>query len=184
MPIINHELDFARQSSSPNCDARPGDDISLIVIHGISLPSGQFGGSQVEQFFCNQLDCSSHSDFSDLAGLRVSSHLFVRRDGRVIQFVPFNRRAWHAGESSYKGRANCNDFSVGIELEGTDRVPYTEIQYKVLARICRELVLTYDVAPESVTGHSDIAPARKTDPGPAFNWHRLRTDLENSPEQP
>ncbi len=175
--ITEHRLELARQQVSPNCDARPTDEISLIVIHGISLPAGQFGGQHVEALFCNRLDPASHPEFTGLDSLRVSSHLFVRRDGTVIQFVPFNRRAWHAGFSAYQGRPDCNDFSIGIELEGADTAPYEDAQYQLLAQICPALIRCYDIDARDVVGHCDIAPGRKTDPGPAFDWQRFREDM-------
>lgn len=147
----------------------------LIVIHGISLPPGQFGGPFIEQLFTNTLDPEGHTYFRAIAGVRVSSHLLIRRTGEVVQWVPLHRRAWHAGQSSYQGRSGCNDFSVGIELEGTDDRPYTQFQYRRLAtliRLLRHGVPSLATAP--VVGHSDIAPGRKTDPGPAFEWARLR----------
>lgn len=173
MNIVNGRLSAARQVDSPNCDARPGQEVSLIVIHNISLPAGHFGTDYVEQLFCNELSCDAHPDFRDLGNLRVSSHLLVRRDGSVIQFVPFHKRAWHAGKSHYQGRENCNDFSVGIELEGTDDSGYCGVQYSVLADICKDLARVYGVSLADITGHCDIAPGRKTDPGPSFQWERL-----------
>ena len=175
MRITDHRLDIAQQQPSPNCDDRPTDDLSLVVIHGISLPIGQFGGPEVAAFFCNQLDFTSHPDFAELCDFQVSSHLFIRRDGAVIQFVPFNRRAWHAGESVYQGRQNCNDFSIGIELEGVDAAPYEDAQYQLLIPICSALRRCYGIT--ALVGHSDIAPGRKTDPGPAFDWERFRQVL-------
>ena len=172
--IIAHRLDGVRQLDSPNQDARPIDDIELIVIHGISLPAGSFGGDAVCDLFTNCLDTAA-PELADLTGVRVSSHLFVRRTGEVIQFVPFDRRAWHAGASSFRGRAQCNDYSVGIELEGTDTAPYEEVQYEVLSAICAALMVEYRTL--EITGHSDIAPGRKTDPGPSFDWTRLKRKL-------
>lgn len=174
MKIRDHRLLQARFVESPNADERPEQEISLIVVHGISLPAGHFGTPYVEQLFCNQLDSSVHPDFCDLAGLAVSSHLLIRRDGEVVQFVLFNRRAWHAGESSFEGRSRCNDFAVGIELEGTDDSRYRDVQYKMLANVCDVLQSHYDIPPAHLVGHSDIAPGRKTDPGKAFDWSRLR----------
>ncbi len=175
MQIIDHFLETARQVPSPNCGDRPNQgDIGLIVIHSISLPPGQYGGEQIEQFFCNELDCAEHSYFQQLEGLQVSAHLLIRRCGEVIQFVPFDRRAWHAGESSYKGRRNCNDFSIGIELEGTDVDAFELQQYQQLARVCRALESAYSgISMQDITGHSDIAPGRKTDPGKGFDWPRF-----------
>ena len=172
----------ARHVPSPNHDARPaGVAPSLIVIHGISLPPGRFGGPWVERLFTNSLPADRHPYFKSIAGLRVSSHLVIRRGGRVVQYVPFHRRAWHAGVSSYRGRARCNDYSIGIELEGTDRRSYTDAQYRVLARTMRALLAAYPtLSAERIAGHSDIAPGRKTDPGPAFDWARLRAALATS----
>jgi AmpD protein len=169
----------ARQVPSPNCDARPaGVQPSLIVVHGISLPPGKFGGPWIERLFTNSLPAARHPYFKGLAGLRVSSHLVIRRGGRVIQYVSFKRRAWHAGASSYRGRERCNDFSIGIELEGADRRPYTGAQYRVLARVISALLDAYPtLSSEAIVGHSDIAPGRKTDPGPAFDWLRLRAAM-------
>jgi AmpD protein len=161
---------------SPHCDDRPTDScIDMIVVHGISLPAGQFGTDAVAEFFTGTLDVSSHPDFLSIAHLRVSAHLFIRRDGSIIQFVPFNKRAWHAGESSFQGKTRCNDFSIGIELEGTDHIPYELIQYTQLANVIRLLRTTYpDITADRIVGHVDIAPGRKTDPGPVFDWAYLR----------
>ncbi|HKK06471.1 MAG TPA: 1,6-anhydro-N-acetylmuramyl-L-alanine amidase AmpD [Gammaproteobacteria bacterium] len=172
-------LDGARFVASPNCDERPPEArIELLVVHGISLPPGEFGGPYIEQLFTNTLDFTAHPYFESLRGLEVSAHLLVRRDGELIQFVPFHCRAWHAGASSFQGRSRCNDFSVGVELEGCDDVPYTEVQYAVLAQVTRALRAAYpDLGGDRLVGHCDIAPERKTDPGPAFDWERLRADL-------
>jgi len=169
----------ARQVTSPNCDERPEDcEISLVVVHGISLPPGQYGGPEIDHFFTNTLDARAHSYFAEVAGMKVSSHLLVRRDGELVQYVPFRKRAWHAGESCYQGRAACNDFSIGIELEGQDEEPYTDAQYEVLADVLKALIDTYPgLSENSLAGHCDISPQRKTDPGPAFDWHRLRQQL-------
>ncbi len=149
--------------------------MSLIVVHNISLPPGEFGGPYISQLFTNQLDRHAHPYFEDIHALKVSSHLLIRRDGQIIQYVPFNRRAWHAGASEYCGRQACNDFSIGIELEGTDDQPYEEIQYTQLAQVILECRRCYpDIAKDAITGHSDIAPGRKTDPGPAFDWEHLK----------
>ena len=162
----------AAQVPSPNCDARPrGSTISLIVVHGISLPPGRFGGDGVAQLFTNTLDSDADPYYVDVAHLKVSSHFFIRRDGALVQFVPCPQRAWHAGVSSWRGRPACNDYSVGIELEGTDDLPYTTAQYVVLARLARALRRRYPI--RDMVGHSDVAPGRKTDPGPAFDWPRL-----------
>jgi AmpD protein len=167
----------ARRIDSPNRDERPaGEGIRLIVIHNISLPPGEFGGPGVEQLFTNRLDPAGHPYYAGIRGLRVSSHFFIRRDGELIQFVPCGARAWHAGESSWRGRERCNDFSLGIELEGTDELPFTDAQYAVLAQLVKQLSLAYPI--EGMTGHSDIAPGRKTDPGLCFDWERLRRLLD------
>lgn len=157
--------------ASPNCDKRPAHTpITLLVIHGISLPPGEFGGPEICHLFTNTLDNQAHPYFSGLEGLKVSSHFLIRRDGSVIQFVPCQRRAWHAGVSEWQGRSRCNDFSIGIELEGSDFVPFEELQYFALARLTRHLKRRYPI--RSIVGHSDIAPGRKTDPGPFFDWNR------------
>ena len=166
-------LDTARQVPSPNCDERPdGEAPSLIVIHNISLPPGEFGGQAVEELFTNRLDWEAHPYYQGIRGLEVSAHFFIRRDGELIQFVPCSMRAWHAGASAWCGRERCNDFSIGIELEGTDDQPYTDAQYATLARITKELKKTYPIG--NIVGHSDIAPGRKTDPGPYFDWASYR----------
>jgi len=170
----------ARQVPSPNQDARPdGAEISLLVIHGISLPPGEFGGDDIDRLFTNTLDPAVHPYFREIHTLRVSAHLLIRRDGEVVQYVPFHRRAWHAGVSCHGGREACNDFSIGIELEGTDTVPYTEAQYRVLDELLPLLRRAYPaIGPADVVGHCHIAPGRKTDPGPAFDWARLgRSEL-------
>lgn len=166
----------ARRVPSPNEDARPrGVVIDAIVVHGISLPAGHFGGPHVEALFTNRIDPLAHPDFADLRDLRVSAHFLVRRDGELLQFVAVDRRAWHAGVSSLDGRERCNDFSVGIELEGTDCVPYTDAQYERLAALVTLLRgACPGITSQRIVGHSDIAPGRKTDPGPAFDWPRLR----------
>ena len=145
--------------------------IDLIVVHGISLPPGEFGGDAIAQLFTNTLDSRAHPYFESIAGLRVSSHFLIRRDGELVQFVSCNERAWHAGASSWKARDRCNDFSIGIELEGTDDVPYAAAQYTMLARLLRAIRRAYPIV--DVVGHSDVAPGRKTDPGPTFDWPRL-----------
>lgn len=169
----------ARQQLSPNFDLRQNEsDISLIVVHGISLPPGKFGNDYIDQLFSNQLDPNEHPYFKEIEGLKVSSHLLVRRDGEVVQYVPLQKRAWHAGVSSYKDRADCNDFSIGIELEGEDETPYTDIQYQVLSELIKSLIKSYpNLSEDTIAGHSDIAPGRKTDPGAAFDWQRLNTLL-------
>lgn len=165
-----------RQVLCAHRDERPaGVAPELIVVHGISLPPGEFGGPWIEQFFCGGLDAAAHPYFASIAGLRVSAHVLIRRDGRLVQFVPFTERAWHAGVSSWRGRSACNDFSIGIELEGTDTEPYEEAQYTALAALIRALRDTYPgIGHDQVVGHSDIAPGRKTDPGESFDWSKLR----------
>lgn len=164
---------------SPHCDARPtGMPISLLVIHGISLPAGEFGGPWIERLFLGRLEAAAHPALAGLAGVRVSAHLLIRRDGKIIQFVPFKRRAWHAGVSVFQDRPRCNDYSIGIELEGTDAAPYADIQYARLITVTRALMRAYPaITRDRVVGHCDIAPERKTDPGPAFDWSRLRCGL-------
>jgi AmpD protein len=170
----------ARYVESPNCDDRPSAaEISLLVIHSISLPPGEFGGDGVLRLFTNSLDSAKHPFYETLRGLRVSAHFFVRRTGKIIQFVPCGRRAWHAGQSSWRGRGQCNDFSIGVELEGVDTRPYTERQYARLVRLAAALRRHYPIA--AIVGHSDIAPGRKTDPGPAFDWGRLRAVAGRAP---
>ncbi|QHS33653.1 1,6-anhydro-N-acetylmuramyl-L-alanine amidase AmpD [Piscirickettsia salmonis] len=165
-------LDQANYIASPNCNERPeGADVSLIVVHNISLPAGEFGSMDVERLFTNCLDCSQHASYHDLIGLKVSSHFFIRRDGAIIQFVPVGQRAWHAGVSCYQGRDNCNDFSVGIEVEGTDDIAYEKIQYRMLAELCQTLIDYFPkLSKAHIAGHEHIAPGRKTDPGPSFDW--------------
>ncbi len=162
----------AVQVASPNCDARPAGSVpTLVVVHGISLPPGVFGGDGVAQLFTNTLDAAEDPYYAAIAHLEVSAHFFIRRDGTLVQFVRCGDRAWHAGASSWRGRARCNDFSIGIELEGTDDVPYARPQYATLAQLLKALKRRYPI--EAAVGHSDIAPGRKTDPGPAFDWDRL-----------
>lgn len=169
----------ARQVLSPHCDARPPATLPrLIVVHGISLPPGEFGGPWIDRLFCGNLPPLAHPSFAEIAALRVSAHAVIRRDGSVTQYVPFGARAWHAGRSSYRGCEDCNDFSVGIELEGSDLIAYTEPQYRSLAQLIAALCAAYPtLSREQLAGHSDIAPTRKTDPGPAFDWPRLRALL-------
>jgi len=169
-------LPAARQLPSPNCDARPeGMAISLIVIHNISLPPGVFDGNAVIELFTNRLDWDAHPYYQGIRGLEVSAHFFIRRDGTLIQFVPCTLRAWHAGISSWQGRERCNDFSIGIELEGSDDLPFTEAQYTTLIPLVEGLKQAYPI--QAVVGHSDIASGRKTDPGPHFAWQRLDEHL-------
>lgn len=172
-----------RKVPSPNCDARPpGTGLELIVVHGISLPPREFGGMWIDDLFVNNLDPGAHPYFQSIAALQVSAHVLIRRNGMLTQYVSFNQRAWHAGESSFCGRAACNDFAVGIELEGADEVPYEAAQYETLTRLVGALRTTYpSLANAEVVGHSDIAPGRKTDPGPAFDWPRFRRLLEAQP---
>ncbi len=180
MKVIDNWLDCAEKVFSPNYNARPShDDISLIVIHCISLPPGEFGGNTVTQLFTNSLDPSEHPYFNKIDRLRVSAHLFIRRAGEIIQYVPFHKRAWHAGVSSYAGRVDCNDFSIGIELEGTGHTPYTEEQYSQLAELIQVLLAHYpSLSPERIAGHSTISPGRKQDPGDSFDWEKLFRMLE------
>ena len=169
----------ARKSPSDNCDARPEDcEPRLIVLHGISLPPGQFGGPEIEALFTNCLDWDTHPYFAEIRGLEVSAHLLIRRDGELIQFVPFTERAWHAGESSFRGQSGCNDFSIGIELEGEDATPYDDRQYSVLSEVLQALLTAYPrISSRDVAAHSDVAGGRKSDPGPAFDWLRLYDGL-------
>jgi N-acetyl-anhydromuramoyl-L-alanine amidase len=172
--------EVAVQVPSPNCDARPpGVAVSLIVVHGISLPPGKFGGDDVTRLFTNTLDSSSDPYYPGIAHLKVSSHFFIRRDGTLVQFVACARRAWHAGVSSWRGRPSCNDFSVGIELEGTDDLPYAAAQYTMLAQLAKALCRRYPI--RDMVGHCDVAPGRKTDPGDAFDWRRLGRLLGAAP---
>ena len=169
-------LSAARRLPSPNCDARPeGTAIELIVIHNISLPPGVFDGDAVIDLFTNRLDWDAHPYYQDIRGLKVSAHFFIRRDGTLIQFVPCTLRAWHAGVSSWQARDCCNDFSIGIELEGSDDLPFTEAQYATLAPLLQLLRQAYPI--RAVVGHSDIAPGRKTDPGPHFAWQRIDENI-------
>jgi AmpD protein len=171
----------ARFISSPNCDERPaGCAIDLLVIHHISLPPGEFGGPGVVELFTNRLDPQAHPFYASVAGARVSAHFLIRRDGGLIQFVSCGKRAWHAGDSSWKGRARCNDFSIGVELEGTGDVPFMDAQYGQLAELTRSLTARYPIA--DIAGHSDIAPGRKSDPGPSFDWARYRAMLKDKAE--
>lgn len=169
----NGRLSMARWIASPNCDARPaGTEISLLVIHNISLPPGEYGGNGVIELFTNCLDATAHPYYAGIAQLRVSAHFWIRRDGELIQFVDTGQRAWHAGISRWNGRERCNDFSIGIELEGSDYEPFTDAQYQRLAELTRTLQARYPL--RDIAGHSDIAPGRKTDPGPFFDWARYR----------
>jgi AmpD protein len=176
-------LGEARQVKSPNCDDRPADCApDLIVVHGISLPPGEFGGPWIDRLFTNSLPADEHPYFAEIADLRVSTHFLIRRDGSLVQYVPVNRRAWHAGESCFESRECCNDFSIGIELEGEDQTPYEKEQYHCLARLINCLrSQVASLAKADIVGHSDIAPGRKTDPGDVFDWRFLNTLLTVSP---
>lgn len=170
-------LDGCRCVASPNFDPRPGGEPpSLIVIHAISLPPDEFGGPGVEQLFTNRLDPTEHPYYATIHALRVSAHFFIRRNGEVVQFVSIDDRAWHAGVSCWEGRERCNDFSIGIELEGCDTQPFEEVQYRQLAGLVTALRSRYPI--DAIAGHSDVAPGRKTDPGPCFDWERLRALLD------
>jgi AmpD protein len=175
-------MDGARHLTSPNSDQRPdGEMPGLLVIHGISLPPGEYGGPWIDALFTNNLDPQAHPYFAEIHQLRVSSHLLIRRDGELVQYVPFDKRAWHAGVSSYQGRACCNDFSIGIELEGTDAGAYEMVQYQVLAESVAALLAAYPaLSAERITGHSDIAPGRKSDPGSHFDWHYFQRLLADA----
>ncbi|PBP46984.1 N-acetylmuramoyl-L-alanine amidase [Pseudomonas syringae] len=171
-------FDGVQHCPSPNFNARPEGEISLLVIHNISLPPAQFKTGKVQAFFQNQLDIDEHPYFVGIADLRVSAHFLIERDGEVIQFVSCLDRAWHAGVSSFQGREGCNDFSVGIELEGTDDQPFTDAQYDALIDLTRQLRQAFEaITPQRICGHSDVAPGRKTDPGPCFDWARFRAAL-------
>jgi AmpD protein len=169
-------VEGVRQVLSPHHDARPDGVVpDLLVIHNISLPPAEFGGPWIEKLFNGHLPPDAHPYFATIQGARVSAHLLVRRNGEIVQFVPFHRRAWHAGASQYEGRSTCNDFSIGIEIEGTDEIFFEDVQYDVTRQLIQALLEAYPaLSPTRITGHSDIAPGRKTDPGPAFDWSRLR----------
>lgn len=177
--IVHGWLQGIRHAPSPNCNARPaGVPVSLLVLHNISLPPGHFGGALVEALFCNCLDTGRHPALAALDGVRVSAHLLIDRAGRLTQFVGFDQRAWHAGASCFEGRGDCNDFSIGIELEGTDHCPYTGAQYRALGHVLPLLMQAYPaITPARIVGHEHIAPGRKSDPGPAFDWPRLHAGL-------
>lgn len=186
IPLPNFTVDHngwmsgARRVFSPNYDERPQETaIDLVVIHGISLPPGTYDGQWIDALFTNTIPEAAHPYFSLLKGMRVSSHLLVRRNGELVQYVSFHHRAWHAGVSTWTGRPGCNDYSIGIELEGTDTEKYMEIQYTVLSAVIQALMKIYSgIVPERIVGHSDIAPERKTDPGSVFDWERLRRSLQ------
>lgn len=175
--------DGVRHCPSPNFNQRPQAEVSLLVIHNISLPPGQFGTGKVQAFFQNRLDAEEHPYFASIASMQVSAHFFIERDGAVSQFVSCNERAWHAGQSRFAERENCNDFSLGIELEGTDDLPFTVAQYAALLELIEQLQAAYPaITLERICGHSDIAPGRKTDPGPAFDWQAVRRALQQDKE--
>ena len=179
MKIKNHRLQDINFLESPNFNDRPLDeDISLLVIHSISLPPKKYDTDHIERFFLNELDFSSHNFYKNIDGMKVSAHVLIKRNGEVIQFVPFNKRAWHAGVSSYKGKNDCNNFSIGIELEGSDDDIFEDIQYEKLSLITSLLIEEYDlITKDNIKGHSDIAPERKTDPGVLFDWDRYLTNV-------
>ena len=172
-------LKTATFKASPNKNLRPNPlDIRLIIVHGISLPPDQFGECWIDDFFLNKLDPKQHPYFQEIVELKVSSHLLIRRDGSVTQYVPFHERAWHAGLSTYAGEDNCNDFSIGIELEGSDHIAYTDAQYEELSRCCKTLMEHYPaLSKDTIVGHCDVSPGRKTDPGESFDWEKLRALL-------
>ncbi|MDF1821574.1 MAG: 1,6-anhydro-N-acetylmuramyl-L-alanine amidase AmpD [Alcanivoracaceae bacterium] len=184
LTMREHWVEQARKVPSPNFGERPaGAGVSLLVIHNISLPPGEFGGPYIDAFFCNRLEPSDHPYFEEIAGMQVSSHFLIRRDGELVQYVACDKRAWHAGRSCWRDQEECNDFSVGIELEGTDHEAYTDAQYAVLVDLVTLLRAEYpEIAEDALTGHADIAPGRKTDPGEAFDWARLQHGLANAGE--
>ncbi|HDZ10395.1 1,6-anhydro-N-acetylmuramyl-L-alanine amidase AmpD [Pseudohongiella sp.] len=176
---LHRDLPDARYVASPNFSERPaGVQVDVLVIHNISLPPGEFGGSWIDDLFCNQLDPTAHPYFRDIADLRVSAHALIDRLGQLTQYVAFDKKAWHAGQSSFDGRPQCNDFAIGVELEGCDDQPFTDAQYRCLGALTRHLQEVYPaITPDRIVGHSDIAPGRKTDPGPCFDWRRYKKDL-------
>lgn len=177
--IVEGLVQGARQCPSPNQDRRPADcSPSLLIIHGISLPPGEFGGPWIDRLFTNCLPADHHPFFGEIRALRVSSHLLIRRNGELVQYVRLDRRAWHAGRSGFMGRRACNDYAIGIELEGADDIPYTDSQYRCLAPVVAAVRDRYPaIEPDRVVGHCHVAPGRKTDPGPLFQWHRLRQGM-------
>lgn len=181
MKIDNHWLNQAIKIPSSNFDERPcEEDVSLIVVHCISLPPGKFGGSYISQFFCNKLNPEEHCYFNEIQHLKVSAHLLIRRCGEIIQYVPFNKRAWHAGESKFRGREKCNDYSIGIELEGTENNEYSDQQYKQLNSVIEILLANYsNLSVQKIVGHSDISPGRKADPGESFEWEKVFSKLKS-----
>lgn len=171
-------VDQARRVNSPNFNARPvGVAVELLVIHGISLPPGEFGGPWIDELFLNQLNPQQHPYFAEIAGMKVSSHFLIRRDGELVQYVGCDQRAWHAGRSCWEGREECNDFAIGIELEGADQVAYADAQYATLNRLIEVLRTAYPQVGDRIVGHEHVAPGRKTDPGPAFEWPRIKASL-------
>ncbi|GAA6204091.1 1,6-anhydro-N-acetylmuramyl-L-alanine amidase AmpD [Thalassotalea sp. SU-HH00458] len=183
MTINQGWLEQAEKCISPHYDQREhcaSDEISLLVIHNISLPARQFGGQYISDLFLGQLDPQAHPSFEEIYQLRVSAHCLIRRDGQIIQYVSFNDRAWHAGVSNYQGKEKCNDFSIGIELEGADDIPYTNEQYQQLSQLTLSLITTYPLIAGNITGHCDIAPSRKTDPGDAFDWQKYQQMILNN----
>tara|TARA_B100000965_G_scaffold17440_1_gene13097 strand:- start:10 stop:558 length:549 start_codon:yes stop_codon:yes gene_type:complete len=180
MKIKNHLFENVKVSLSPNYDLRPKDvKISLIVLHSISLPPTVFGNDYVENFFCNRIKNSENKYINDIKDMKVSSHLYIKRNGEIIQFVSFDKRAWHAGKSSYNNIENCNNYSIGIELEGCDDISYEDIQYEKLSEIIKSLLKNYShLSKDRIIAHSDIAPGRKSDPGPLFDWKRLERMLK------
>lgn len=177
--ITNHQVEQVRLVPSPHHNDRPNpSDISLLVIHNISLPPGEFGGHFIEDFFQGKLTSRCHPYFDQIREMQVSAHCLIKRDGTLVQFVPFDKRAWHAGVSKFGDREQCNDFSIGVELEGTDEFPYTLFQYKALAELTLSLMQNYPmITMDRIVGHEHIAPGRKTDPGLAFNWKKYRQYL-------
>jgi AmpD protein len=172
-------LELCKQCLSPNRDSRPENTtIDLVVVHSISLPPGVYGGEAIEHFFQNQLDKNEHPYFDEIHALKVSSHVLIKRSGEIVQFVPFHERAWHAGQSNYQGRDRCNDFSIGIELEGTDNDDFEDVQYQQLALLVNALQQAYPALTDHITGHSDISPGRKKDPGTGFDWDKLQQHIK------
>ena len=185
VPHIDRATGFltgVRQVLSPHFDARPSGALpELLVVHGISLPPGEFGGPWIDRLFTGTLPWDEHPSFKQIEGLRASAHALVRRDGQIVQYVPFGERAWHAGQSAWRGRTGCNDFSIGVELEGTDDMPYTDAQYEALAALSAALIATYpSLSAQTIAGHSEVSPGRKTDPGPSFDWARFRALLDQA----
>ncbi len=181
LKIKDHWLTLARRVPSTHYNERPeGVTPNLLVIHNISLPPGEFGGPYIDQLFTGTLCADQHPYFAQIAQLRVAAHCLIRREGEIVQYVPFDKRAWHAGQSVYKGIENCNDFSIGIELEGTDELPYTENQYQALTAVTHALIQTYALKSENIAGHSAISPGRKTDPGESFDWNYFYSLIASS----